>query len=111
MHDAFFALQEPIDFLRGTVSFWYKQSRVGWNFQSIDLSNVEEVGALRRKCQAGQEEILAMLFDVETPLDEQRKRCAAIVEECVALTRPHLEGDRSWLSHQDRKERAKSKAS
>jgi hypothetical protein len=102
MHDAVDALQERIDFLGGTVRFWTKQSRVGSCF-------IEAACVLRRKCEAGQDKIRAMMYDLKTPLDEQRKRCAAIVEECVALTRPHLEGDRAWLRHQDRKERAKAK--
>lgn len=96
---------------------WHKRGwcqsrpkRIGWGLHNIDMSNVEEVAALRQKCKDGQAAIRKMTYDVDTPLDELRKRCAAIVEECVALTRPHLKDDRHWLQHQERKERAKKSA-
>lgn len=110
MRDAFDTLQEPIDFLGGTVWFVQQRKRVGWNFHNIDVSNVAEVSALRHKCEEGQAEIRAMMYDTDSPLDAQRPRCAAIVAECVALTRPHLKDDRHWLAHQERKERAKKSA-
>ncbi|MBN3763404.1 hypothetical protein [Burkholderia sp. Ac-20365] len=110
MQDAFDALQEAIDFLRGTVCFWQQPQRVGWGFQTIDVSNCEQVGTLRRKCQDGQDEIRAMMFDVGTPTDAQRARCAAILEQCVALTHPQLKDDRHWLMHQERKARATKSA-
>jgi hypothetical protein len=110
MQDAFDALQEPIDFLRGTARCWKERQRVGWGFQTIDVSNCEQIGTLRRKCQDGQDEIHAMMYDVGTPVDAQRARCAAIVEECVALTHPNLKDDRHWLAHQERKARATKSA-
>ncbi|MEM5341604.1 hypothetical protein [Paraburkholderia azotifigens] len=106
MQDAFDALQEPIDFLQGTVRFRPEQRRAGWGFHSIDVSNTEEIAALRKKCRDGQEEIRQMMFDVDGPAAAQRVRCAAIVEECVAMARPHLKDDRHWLTHQERKARA-----
>ncbi|CAM2180402.1 conserved hypothetical protein [Paraburkholderia sacchari] len=110
MQDAFDALQEPIDFLMGTVRFWQERKRIGWNFQTIDMSDVAEVVALRRKCEDGQAEIKAMMYDAHTELDKQRARCEAIVEECVALTHPHLKDDKLRLRHEERKERAATHA-
>ncbi|WP_321839693.1 hypothetical protein [Paraburkholderia bannensis] len=106
MQDALDALQEPIGLLQGAVQFWPQRRRVGWGFQNIDVSNVEEIAALRRKCQEGQIEIRAMMYDVDTPIAAQRARCMAIVEECIALTHPNLKDDRHWLTHQERKARA-----
>nr|WP_318227856.1 hypothetical protein [Paraburkholderia terrae]MDW3660379.1 hypothetical protein [Paraburkholderia terrae] len=110
MQDAYDDLQEPIDFLHGTVRYRSHRQRVGWGFQSIDTSNVDEVVGLRRKCEAGQAEIKAMMYDVETPLDELRKRCDAIVQACLALTKPHLKDDPHWLAHEERKARAQRKS-
>lgn len=109
MQEAFDALQEPIDFLGGTVWFGTQRKRVGWNFHNIDVSNVEEVSALRQKCKDGQTKIKAMMYQYDVSLDEQRAQCVAIVEECVDLARSHLKGDKHWLLHEERKERTKQK--
>ncbi|MGF6726717.1 hypothetical protein P3T43_006107 [Paraburkholderia sp. GAS41] len=109
MQEAFDALQEPIDFLGGTVWFGTQRKRVGWNFHNIDVSNVEEVAALRQKCKDGQAKIKAMMYQSDASFDEQRIQCVAIVEDCISLTRPHLKDDKHWVLHQQCKERAKKK--
>jgi hypothetical protein len=112
MQDSFDDLQEPIDFLRGTVRIYSSRHRVPWSFQSIDVavSNADEVFAIRQRCEDGQAEIRAMMQDDATPIDEHRARCAAIVQECLAMTKPHLKDDRQWLRHEQKKERAKQKS-
>jgi hypothetical protein len=109
MQDAYDDLQEPLDFLSSTVRFWSHRQKIGWGFQTIDTSNVDEVVALRHKCEAGQAEIKAMMYDTESPLDELRKRCDEIVSQCVALTHPRLKDDKHWQMHQERKARAQRK--
>lgn len=110
MQDAYDDLQEPLDFLSSTIRFRSHRQRIGWGFQTIDTSNVDEVVGLRRKCEAGQTEIKAMMYDVETPLDELRKRCDAIVQACLALTKPQLKDNPHWLAHEERKARAQRKS-
>lgn len=112
MHDAFDDLQEPIDFLRGTVRIYATRQRVAWGFHSIDVSvsNADEVFAIRQRCEDGQAEIRAMMLDCVTPLDEHRARCAAIVQDCLAMTQPHLKDDREWLRHEQKKQSAKQKS-
>ncbi|MDN7177323.1 hypothetical protein M0D69_04700 [Caballeronia sp. SEWSISQ10-4 2] len=112
MHDAYDDLQEPIDFLRGTVRVYSTRQRVAWGFHSIDvsMSNADEVFAIRHRCEAGQSEIRRMMLDDVTPLDEHRARCAAIVHDCLVLTQPHLKDDREWLRHEQKKQSAKQKS-
>ncbi|MFM0100306.1 hypothetical protein PQQ87_32260 [Paraburkholderia nemoris] len=111
LQDAYDDLQEPIDFLRGTVRTHSRSQRVPWSFHSIDVSvsNADEVHAIHQRCEDGQAEIRAMMQDDVTPLDEHRARCAAIVQECLAMTQPHLKDDKHWLLHEQRMERAKRK--
>lgn len=111
MRDAYDDLQEPLDFLRGTVQYWSRRERVGWGgFRTVDLSDVNEVSALRQQCEAGQSEIKAMMYDTDTPLEELRKRCVEIVSGCIALTRPRLKDDQHWQMHEERKARAQRKS-
>ncbi|MFM0360436.1 hypothetical protein [Paraburkholderia sediminicola] len=109
MQDAYDDLQEPIDFLSGTVRYWSHRQRVGWGFQTIDTSNVPDVLALRERCEQGQAQIKAMMYDTETPLDKQRERVAGFVQGCLALTQPQLRDDKAWLNHVERKNRATQK--
>jgi hypothetical protein len=102
-------LQEAIDFLGGTVWYGTQRKRIGWNFHNVDVSNVEEVSALRQTCKDGQAKIKAMMYQCDVSLDEQRSQCAVLVEECIALTHPHLKDDKHWQLNEQRKERAKQK--
>ncbi len=110
LQNGYDALQEAIDFLRGTIRVWSTQQRVGWNFHTVDVSDCEEVAALRKQCEAGQEQIKAMMYDDRLSIDDMRARCASIVDECVALTQPRLQDDKHWQLHQERKARAQRKS-
>ena len=111
LQDGFDTLQEPLDFLSSTVRFWSHRQRIGWGgYRTVDLSDIDEVAALRQRCEQGQAEVKAMMYDNCLSIDEMRSRCAAIVEECLALTRPRLKDDRHWLTHQERKARAVRKS-
>lgn len=110
LQDGYDTLQEALDFLGGTVRYRSQRQRVGWGFSFVDISNVDELTALRAKCEDGQAQIKAMMYDDRLSLDALRTRCAAIVNECVALTHPQLRDDKHWLMHQERKARAQGKS-
>ena len=110
LQDGYDTLQEALDFLGGTVRHWSHRQRVGWGFAFVDISNVNEIVEVRSKCEDGQKQIKAMMYDDRLSLDEMRARCAAIVDECVALTRPQLKDDPHWLLHEERKARARKSA-
>ncbi|RQP98064.1 hypothetical protein [Burkholderia stagnalis] len=110
LQDGYDALQEAMDFLSGTFRFWSHRQRIGWGFANVDTSNVEEIAALRMRCADGQAEIKAMMYDDRLSLDEMRTRCAAIVDECLLLTRPQLKDDPHWLRNEERKARAQRKS-
>ncbi|MDR6409745.1 UNVERIFIED_ORG: hypothetical protein ABIC62_002428 [Burkholderia sp. 1595] len=105
--DAIDSVEEMTDFLRGIVrgetrhvTEWTWAGRVS---RSIDVSNAEVVHSIRQTCEAALDEMHAMMFDVDTPLVDQRKRCEALVAECKACAMPHLKDDPIYVRHRDHK--------
>ncbi|PTB26383.1 hypothetical protein C9I56_23340 [Paraburkholderia caribensis] len=107
MQDAFDQLGEIRDFLRGAVRSWRVSEPDGWNHRSIDMSNVEQIAALRTKCEAGQEKIREWMYDVDTPVEEQRKCCGKVVAICLEATHPQLKDYPGFLAYQEKKDKSK----
>jgi hypothetical protein len=107
MHDAYDQLGEMHDFLGGTVRSWRVREPDAWNYRTIDMSNVKQITSLREECRAGQEKIRELMYDVETPCEEQRRYCTAIVAKCVEATHPQLKDDKEWLAYQEKNGKSK----
>jgi hypothetical protein len=110
LRDAYDDLQDPIDFLAGTVSIRQIRQRIGWRFQYVTVSDADEVSALRQKCVEGQAAIKAMMYDADTPLEVLREQCCSIVNACLAVTSPRLKEDKHYRLRLERLERAKKGA-
>lgn len=107
MQDAYDELGEMHEFVRGTTHSWREREPVGWNYRNIDMSNADQIAALMEMCKAGQAKIRELMYDIDTPIEEQRQYCAAIVANCVAMTHPQLKDDQLWLAQQEKKSKSK----
>ena len=108
MHDAYDQVQKIFDGVRGVTRYWREPVSVGWGLRYIDMSNADEISALMETCKDAQAKIRELMYDVHTPIEEQRKYCAAIVRKVVEAAHPHLKNDERWLADQEKKGKSKN---